>query len=195
MHRTITTQAILLTLCFGYFIASGRNLEAERQATPNPYANCDYGYMVAIPTGLTARIPEYFSHGFEMDLPDRKSRIEIYNAYNMSDSSVPSTVFSYELQLRKGDRKNWRIVNQRSSREHNLDSIQVTASYARDGSAWKSEILIMYRPKQADGLGDIVYVVELSGPAARYNEAISYFNQTVEGISLTELPRGACTNK
>lgn len=189
-----TVKCLTAIWIIGCVLSSSTSVARQERKTTQ-YVNCDYGYVVRIPHGLIGKVPLYQNHGFYIELSDEESRIDVFNSYNMSDSSVSSTVFSYELEFRKGERKDWRIVNQRLTREHDLDSTRVTASYTRDGTAWKSEILIMYRPKQADGLGDIVYVVELSGPAARYDEAIPYFNQTVEGFHLTELPRGACPNK
>lgn len=190
----LTIKCLTITCIIGSALSFSM-FGAPRERETKRYVNCDYGYIVRVPHGQIGKVPLYQNHGFHIDLPDGESRIDISNSYNMSDSSVPNAVFGYELKFRKGERKNWRIVDQRSSREHNLDSTHVTASYTQDGATWRSDILIMYRPKQADGLGDIVYVVELSGPAAGYDEAIPYFNQTVEGFRLTKLPLGSCSNK
>ena len=185
----------MLALCCGWFISSSKALEAGQRANANRYVNCDFGYSMEIPSGLTAKTPEYYNHGFVLHLPDRESSIEIYNAYNMSESRKPEAVFDYVLNLRKDQRKNWRVINKRSIQVDGLDSAQATARYERDGAQWKSEILIAYRATQADGLGDIVYLIELTGPAARYDEAIPYFNETVKGFQLTKLPRGKCSNE
>jgi hypothetical protein len=59
---------------------------------------------------------------------------------------------------------------------------------------WKDEIIIIYRPLQADRLGDIVYVLALTAPAEQFEKEDPYLNKVLEGFQLTDLPRGPCTN-
>jgi hypothetical protein len=194
MYKSVKVLIVLLLLfleCLGFCKCAG----GQQSNLSGKYVNCDYGYTVTIPSGLTSKIPGYYNHGFELDLPDRESSIEVYNAYNMSDSTVPGVVFRYELNLRKEGKQDWRLVETHTGRVHGLDSMQAKATYTQNGTLWKSEVLILYRGRQNNGLGNIVYVVDLSAPARLYETALPYLNETVEGFHLAELPLGPCSKK
>ena len=190
MRKITTIQTVFLALCLGCLVSFEQGLNAEQRPDTNRYVNCDFGYAVTIPSGLVAEIAECESDGFLLRLPDQESMIYVYHHYNMSESEKPKAVFDYELQFMKDDstRTHLRVLNKRRKLVQNMHTIELTTSYKQDGKAWKSEIFIMYRPDQGDRLGEIVYTVELRAPAARYDNAMLYFNKTVEGLQIQHEP-------
>ena len=190
MRKMTTIQTVFLALCLGYLVSFAQEAKAGQLADTNRYVNCDYGYAVTIPSGLVVEIPEYQNHGFLLHFPDQESMIYVYNKYNSIESKKPKAVFDYELDFLKDDstKTDLRIFNKRRKLVQKMHTIEVTASYKQDGKAWKSEIFIMYRPDQGDRLGKIVYVVRLSAPTAHFDNAMPYFNGTVEGLQLQHEP-------
>ena len=184
---------IIIAFIGGSALSKG-TAESGEEKPVTRYINCDFGYVVQVPHKLIGRVPAYSSHGFRIDLPDGKSIIEIYNAFNMSESTSFSDIVRYELELRAEGKANWRIINRRVGQTKGLESTEITATYASKTEAWKAEALIVYRPTRTDDLGNIVYVLELSSPAALYDNALEKFNETVGGFQLTDLPRGPCSN-
>jgi hypothetical protein len=169
---------------------------SQQEEETHRYVNCDYGYLVRIPRGLVGTVPQYQNHGFYINLPDGESRIQVSNSYSMSDSKIPKDVFSYELRFvfMRDDYKHFNVTSERTRSVQGLDSMEVTGTYTRNNTSWKSEILLMYRPPK-DGLEDVVYQIELSAPAARFKTSLQEFEQTVAGFELTALPRGECSNE
>jgi hypothetical protein len=168
--------------------------QAPGQKPKARYVNCDFGYVVQVPPELTGGVSAYSRHGFRIQLPDGKSVIEIYNAFNMGESTSFTDIVKYELELRSQGRENWEIVSRRVGQMKGFDSEQVTARYTRKTEVWKARAFVVYRPSQTDGLGNITYVLELSSPEASYENALAKFNQTVDGFQLIDLPHGPCSN-
>jgi hypothetical protein len=184
-------SALSFLICSGFPNDSSRTPQ-ERQVTR--YVNCDYGYMVRVPAGLIGRVPEYQNHGFYMKLPDGQSTIEVYNEFNMSDSVSPHVVFDYELKSPAKRLAGWTIVSRHSQQVKGLAATSVTATYRYKGVKWKSHYVILYRPEDSEGLGNIVYLFELTTPLERYEETSVELNRTLEGFELTKLPIGPCSN-
>jgi hypothetical protein len=193
MRKIITTlQFVLLLFLCSSFPTDGWPSPEERRVTR--YVNCDYGYVVRVPSGLVGRVPEYQNHGFYMNLPDGQSTIEVYNAFNMSESVSPPAVFDYELKFQGEGRAGWRIVSRHSQQVKGLAATSVTATYTYKGAQWKSRSILVYRPEDSEGLGNIVYLFELTTPLERYEETSVELNRTLEGFELTKLPIGPCSN-
>ena len=113
----------------------------------------------------------------------------------MSDSRRLNAVFDNALTVRKAGLRNWRVVRRRTDLVRGLDSLRVTATYLRKNAQWTSQVLIVYRPRQPDGLGNVVYVFAVSGPSRQYDSAVRYFDDVVRGFQLTPLPHGPCSNR
>lgn len=168
---------------------------AQQKEQPKKYSNCDFGYMLSIPTDLTLHRSEYYNHGVELGLPDGVSTIEVFNSYNMSESTSPEVAINYELRNRIEGRAKWQVVRQTNLRLYQLASKRLRADYIKDQVPWTSEIVILYRAPQADGLGNIIYALELSAPASCFDAAIPYFDEVLKGFSLSALPKGPCVNQ
>jgi hypothetical protein len=197
MKRIAIIKAAFLALFLGCLGSCEQEANAGQIADTNRYVNCDYGYAMTIPPGLVAEACAYGNHGWMLHFPDQESMISVYNEYNMSESDKPDSVFDYELGVLKEvrTRTHQRFLNKRRNLVQNMHTIEVTASYKRDGKAWKSEIFFMYRPLQADSLGNIVYKIELMAPAALFDKAMPYFKKTLAGLQLLPLPLGPCEDK
>lgn len=193
MPNTITTLPLFLAF-FGYVAFPVNSFPPAQEKTNTRYVNCDFGYLVRVPSGFVARIPEYQRHGFSIDLPDGESTIEIYNAYNMSDSVSPRKVFDYELEGEAEGRPGWRIASRHDEQIKGLAATRVTATYRYKGAQWKSLYVILYRPLQSDGEGNIVYSLELSAPLARYQTTSAELDIVLGGFELTKIPHGPSSN-
>lgn len=193
MHKT--TVGLLLTfLCFLGSSLPKDSWRAAQERRVRRYVNCDYGYVVKVPLGLVAHVPEYQNHGFYLDLPDRQSRIEVYNAYNMSDSDSPPVVFDYELNLQAEGRKGWKVLSRHNEQVQGRQAIDVTTTYSDKGTAWEARYVIVYRPPGLERLGDIIYLFELTTPVARYEKTSAELDRVIAGFAVTRLPLGPCSN-
>jgi len=193
LQRPLRARAIiiLLPLCGASFSPA---YGADTDTLVHQYVNCDYGYKVRVPKGLIGRVPPYALHGFRILLLRGRSTIRVYNQFNMVDSTSLSEIADHEMSPRSQGKTGWSIERRESERVAGLDAVRVTAKYTRGHVAWKDEHLILYRPLQEDGLGNIVYSLGMSVPANLYSSALEKFNRTVEGFQLTELPLGPCRN-
>jgi len=192
--RKITAARFLALLFFLRSSFPKDCLPSPKEKRVTRYVNCDYGYAVKVPSGIIGRAPEYENHGFHMEFPDGQSTIEVYNAFNMSDSVSPRAVFDYEMKFRAEGRAGWRIISRHNEKIKGLAAASVTATYKRKGIQWKSHCVIIYRPEDSEGLGNIVYLFELTTPLERYEETSVELNRTLEGFELTKLPIGPCSN-
>jgi len=192
--RKISTNILVCLPFLVCFYNPNKSLRSPQERKVAQYVNCDYGYVVRIPPGLVGQVPEYQNHGFYIRLPDGNSTINVSNEFNMSESALPAAVFHYELKFAAEVRIGWKILSRRYKKVKGLDAMTATATYKDKGAQWKSRILIVYRPLDEEGLGNIVYLFELSTPLARYKETSLAFDRVVGGFELTKLPRGPCSN-
>jgi hypothetical protein len=188
--------ALSLSIVFWLLLSSpyAESWQSAHERRVTRYVNCDFGYIVRVPPGLIARVPEYARHGFNIDLPDGRSSIEVYNTYNMSGSSSPLAILKYQLQFQAELHPGWKVVSRHDQQVKGLAGTSVAAIYRYQGTAWKSHYIIAYRPLDGEGEGNIVYLFELSAPLNRYDKTLGDFNRVVDGFELTQIPRGPCSN-
>src|SRR5512147_295993 len=71
----------------------------DEETLTKRYVNCDYGYAVRVPDGLTGSVPPYQAHGFTIELPEGLGTITVYNSYNMYETTVLPEIAREELRF------------------------------------------------------------------------------------------------
>lgn len=189
--RSLFLTFFFATLCALAFL-QGNQRPPERPAAT--YTNCDFGYSVKVPVDIAAGSSPYSRHGFRIVLPDGKSAIEIYNSFNMGEGKSFPDIVTHQIELRSQGKANWKTMSQTFDQVHGFPSAEVTASYAGKTERWRVKTLVVYRPIQANGLGNIVYILELSSPEALYDRALPKLNEIINGFQFTDLPLAPCSN-
>ena len=170
------------------------------------YANCDYGYYVALPDHLVAHSPQSPapSHGFAIDLehpagksplPDHMDRyIKMWNQYNAEELPSLSAIVRDELKRLRGSRNRFTLIDRSYVRLGSLPAMELKFSYIADGHLRAETRIIAYRPPGRTGLGDIIYELSLVTVPSKYRSDSLALRKTVSGFHLTPLRLRGCAN-
>lgn len=151
------------------------------------YSNCEYGYSVIIPDGLTAyRSPAPNpQHGFAIDLSKQKdAQVWIDGIYNSPEWGSLKEAAKENVKYLKDDNvSDITVVRQTYGRLSSLRAIRIVVAYKKSGLAMIEDEFIAMRKER-----DIVYTLELRTTAARYSQDVEVLNQLERSFRLEALP-------
>ncbi len=162
------------------------------------YSNYDYAYSVQIPDGMIGFGACHTNHGFGINLMDPTSRLwlkqtedgtfprsylSVDASYNVDWQSLNQAAKSNMEYLKEDGASNIELVNKTRTRLSRLPAVRLVLKYNKSGEAVVKVLIIAFRKE-----GDIVYTLDLTTTAFRYdrdNESLSRLQRT---LALQPLP-------
>ena len=156
------------------------------------YSNYDYAYSVQIPDGMIGFGACHTNHGFGINLMDPTSRLwlkqtedgtfprsylSVDASYNVDWQSLNQAAKSNMEYLKEDGASNIELVNKTRTRLSRLPAVRLVLKYNKSGEAVVKVLIIAFRKE-----GDIVYTLDLTTTALRYdndNETLSRLQQTL----------------
>jgi hypothetical protein len=155
------------------------------------YYNYDYGYSVVIPkrlTGFRASAPAP-NHGFGIKLSaDPESTLWVDASYNAAEwKSLDEAIKYYMDRIKDEGATRAAIIRRTPSRFGKLPGRRFVISYnASDSREMVKEIVLAMRQAQKEGA--VVYMIELTSPADRYNKDKRVIRELLKSWRLKRLP-------
>jgi hypothetical protein len=168
------------------------------------YSNCDYGYSVLLPAGVVghgAKSPNP-NRGFTVDPAAAQSTkaftttesnrfIDVFNFYDLEDhgESTSATLDYYSALGEIGEQENLQALSRQSYSLAGLNAKHLEDRWVENSVAIRRDMIIAYRRA-----GGILYQLTLQSPEKTYAADEQLFHRIVEGLRLSKLPTGECSN-